>query len=1143
VGGGGTRTRSRADLMLETSSSSCTDNRNSCYGRACVLAFCGSQFFLLADVDPVRANCVHGAVNTACDSSPPNPFTATIGSGNNAGMDNRTATIGNGAVVATGNASAISLRDNNTVTVQTDGTVRNAASSGAGNYGAGRNTIEFRNGGMLIVEQGGQVLSQGTQGSAEAVNLMGTGNTIINSGTIAATNAAAIWFESGTATNTIINNQTGIIRAPGNVIGSSGNASVNFSNRGRVEGNLVFAGGNDTLRLFTGSVITGNIAGGAGNDSIFLDGTGTATIPGNLTGFEALTKSGSGTWTITGTISGPTVTAVEAGTLVLTGNNTTYNGTMRVDPGATLEARAQSLPPTVSNNGLVRFTQPDNGSYAGPISGTGRVEKTGDGILTLAPVAPGGNSYSGGTTISGGTLAIARDAAIGATSAGLTFNGGALRYDAAFDLAATRAITINAAGGTIDTNGFTATIPQGITGEGALTVDGPGSLILMGASTYAGGTTINAGANLQLGNGGTDGSIVGDVANNGTLAFNRNDTSTFAGMISGTGSVRQDGTGTTVLTAANTYSGGTTISAGVLQLGNGGTTGSIQGDIVNNSVLAFNRSDILTVPGAISGTGSVRQEGTGTTVLTAANTYSGPTAVNSGTLRAGGVNVFSAASQTTVASAGTLDLDGFDQVLAGLSNAGAVRLSATANTALTVAGDYVGQGGTIRLSSVLGGDGSATDRLVIDGGRASGDTSLLISNAGGGGARTQGDGIRIVETVNGGTTTTNAFRLSGRVAAGAYEYQLFRGGYSGGSGDDWFLRNTMPVTPAESPGAGQPAAEVPPQIVLYRPEVALYSPVAGLARTLGAATIGRLGTLHERVGEQENLRDLGGRSPYANGAWARVFGERVQSRWSGDVDSRATGSLFGAQAGLDLIRTEPYAGGHRDHAGFYVAHSRYTAPRVSGFALGTQKLRVGRLELQGPAIGAYWTHFGPSGWYLDTVVQTNWVDVKAQSDYGAMLSTSGRGWSASLEGGYPIRFGAEGAWQIEPQAQLLWQRVSLKPGADSYSTVSWKEGDEVSGRLGARLQYSVRSAGTLWQLYTRANLWHSFGGTDLAFFGASEPIRTRYGDTAFEFGAGITARISRHVSLYAHADHRWSIGGSRSRESATQGSLGIRVNW
>lgn len=160
-----------------------------------------------------------------------------------------------------------------------------------------------------------------------------------------------------------------------------------------------------------------------------------------------------------------------------------------------------------------------------------------------------------------------------------------------------------------------------------------------------------------------------------------------------------------------------------------------------------------------------------------------------------------------------------------------------------------------------------------------------------------------------------------------------------------------------------------------------------------------------------------------------------------------------------------------------------------------------------------------------------------------MLNTSGRGWNASLEGGYPIRFGAAGAWQIEPQAQLLWQRVSLKPSSDSYSTVSWKEGDEVAGRLGARLQYSFSSAGTVWQLYTRANLWHSFGGTDLAFFGGSEPIRTRFGNTALEFGAGITARISRNVSVYAHADHRWSIGSSRGRKSATHGSLGLRVNW
>ena len=94
-------------------------------------------------------------------------------------------------------------------------------------------------------------------------------------------------------------------------------------------------------------------------------------------------------------------------------------------------------------------------------------------------------------------------------------------------------------------------------------------------------------------------------------------------MISGAGSVVQAGTGTTILTAANTYSGGTTIAAGTLQLGNSGTTGSIVGDVLDNGTLAFERSDSVTFPGVISGAGSVIQAGTGTTILTAANTYSG----------------------------------------------------------------------------------------------------------------------------------------------------------------------------------------------------------------------------------------------------------------------------------------------------------------------------------------------------------------------------------------------------------------------------------------------------------------------------------------------------------------------------------------
>src|SRR4029077_8465931 len=121
---------------------------------------------------------------------------------------------------------------------------------------------------------------------------------------------------------------------------------------------------------------------------------------------------------------------------------------------------------------------------------------------------------------------------------------------------------------------------------------------------------------LQVGNGGTTGSIVGNVTDNGVLAFNRTDSVTYGGGVSGSGSLTQAGSGTLILSGANTYSGGTTISAGTLQIGNGGTTGSIVGDVTDNGVLAFNRSDSITFAGNISGSGSVLLMGTGTVALT-----------------------------------------------------------------------------------------------------------------------------------------------------------------------------------------------------------------------------------------------------------------------------------------------------------------------------------------------------------------------------------------------------------------------------------------------------------------------------------------------------------------------------------------------
>jgi T5SS/PEP-CTERM-associated repeat protein len=212
-------------------------------------------------------------------------------------------------------------------------------------------------------------------------------------------------------------------------------------------------------------------------------------------------------------------------------------------------------------------------------------------------------------------------------------------------------------------------------------------------------------------------------------------------------------------------------------------------------VLSFNHSSANYVfAPAVSGNGTVNVLA-GTTILTAANTYTGVTTIGGGTLAAGAVNTFSAASHTVVESGGTLALRGFNQTLNnGLENAGTVQLGIPGvtppGTTLTVAGNYVGHGGTLALNTFLSGDASPTDRLIINGGSA--DPSLVrITHMGGGGDYTT-NGIPVVVVTNGGTTTPNAFSLAnGELRAGFFDYRLFRGGLDGSRPDDWFLRSAF----------------------------------------------------------------------------------------------------------------------------------------------------------------------------------------------------------------------------------------------------------------------------------------------------------------------------------------------------------------
>ncbi|CAA2156765.1 Extracellular serine protease [Methylobacterium brachiatum] len=358
----------------------------------------------------------------------------------------------------------------------------------------------------------------------------------------------------------------------------------------------------------------------------------------------------------------------------------------------------------------------------------GSLIKTGGGTLTLT----GTNTYSGGTTFAGGILSVARDASLGATAAPLTFDGGILRVTGTGFTATTRPITWANGGGGLDIAdpANTFTLSQSLAGSGGLAKLGAGTLALSGTNTYAGPTTIAAGTLLAgggqaigdrsavlVGAGATlalaDSEIVGSLAGQGRVALGSarltaggDGTSTsFAGTMDGAGGLTKAGAGTLTLTGSNTYTGGTTIAAGTLQVGNGGTSGSLVGDVANAGTLAFNRADAVTFAGSVSGPGSLAQRGPGTLTLTAAHSFTGPT-----TLAAGGLSLTASASLvspvvtlagTTLTNAGTL--------AGGLINAG------IATTGGTIAGGITNTGALIATAGALDGAIRNAGQIAVTG--------------------------------------------------------------------------------------------------------------------------------------------------------------------------------------------------------------------------------------------------------------------------------------------------------------------------------------------------------------------------------------------------------------------------------------------
>ena len=266
-------------------------------------------------------------------------------------------------------------------------------------------------------------------------------------------------------------------------------------------------------------------------------------------------------------------------------------------------------------------------------------------------------------------------------------------------------------------------------------------------------------------------------------------------------------------------------------------------------------------------------------------------------------------------------------------------------------------------------------------------------------------------------------------------------------------------------------------IPLFQPDVALKSVVPSVARTLGLVT---LGTFNERQGDQLLLRgDMRG------SAWGRWFGQETSEHFAQGARPDFDGNFAGFQAGADLLRFESISG-HNDHIGFYVAQAHATGA-VHGLVDGVEGAAAGHMDLDAMSIGGYWTHLGPSNWYIDAVLQGTNLHGLPLNSRDITNNISGRALAASIEGGYPFPLTP---WLVfEPQAQGIWQSLSLDNTMDPFSTIAFDRSDVFTGRIGTLLQGTFGDFGAIWHPYLKGNVWWGSNGVDTVTFNGSASRR------------------------------------------------------
>ncbi|GAR26388.1 outer membrane protein IcsA autotransporter precursor [Salmonella enterica] len=633
----------------------------------------------------------------------------------------------NGQSLTKTGAGTLILNAENTYTGSTtisEGTLiaTNVEALGTGNV-TDNATLELNTGGDFdnAISGSGQVVKSGDKTLTLSGANSYTGGTTISGGTLVASNVEALGTGDVTDNATLELNTGGDfannIGGTGSVV-KSGDKTLTLSGGNTYTGGTTISGGtlvatnvealgsgdvtdNAVLELNTGGDFTNAISGSgqvvkSGDKTLTLSGansyTGGTTISGGTLVASNVEALGTGDITDNATLElnaggdfanniGGTGSVVKSGdkTLTLSGSNT-YTGGTTISGGTLVATNVEALGTgNVTDNATLELST--GGDFANNIGGTGSVVKSGDETLTLS----GANSYTGGTTISGGTLVASNVEALGTG-----------------DVTDNATLELNT-GGDFD---------NAISGSGQVVKSGDKTLTLSGANSYSGATTISGGTLVATN---VDALGSGDVTDDATLELNTG--GTFDNAISGSGQVVKSGDETLTLSGTNTYSGGTLISGGTLVASNVEALGT--GDVTNDAVLELNTGG--TFDNAISGSGQVVKSGDKMLTLSGANSYSGGTLISDGTLVASNVEALGSGDVTNDA---VLELNTggtFDNVISGSG-----KVEKSGDDALTLSGSNTYTGGTL----ISGGTLVASNVEALGTGDVT-DNATLALNAGG----------------------------------------------------------------------------------------------------------------------------------------------------------------------------------------------------------------------------------------------------------------------------------------------------------------------------------------------------------------------------------------------------------------------------